>query len=90
MDGLCDLDCGSTPDRGRVLKVSILTLFRVTIYADARWSAQRVVFGKPLTSQAVIRSKLANMISRVECCQNWFESVTYQMNNASVHFHVLI
>lgn len=46
-----------------------------------KWGTQRMVFGKPLTSQAVIRSKLANMISRVEGCQNWFESVTYQMNN---------
>ena len=45
-----------------------------------RWSNQRLVFGKPLTSQAVIRAKLAAMISRVEACQNWFESVTHQMN----------
>lgn len=46
-----------------------------------KWSSQRIVFGKPLTSLAVIRSKLAAMISRVEGCQNWFESITYQMNN---------
>ena len=46
-----------------------------------RWSTQRIVFGKPLTSLAVIRSKLAAMISRVEGCQNWFETITYQMNN---------
>lgn len=46
-----------------------------------KWSSQRKVFGKPLTSQAVIRAKLANMIQRVEACQNWFETVTYQMNN---------
>ncbi|KAG6853175.1 hypothetical protein C0991_006353, partial [Blastosporella zonata] len=45
-----------------------------------RWSTQRMVFGKPLTSQAVIRAKLAAMISRVEACQNWYESVTFQMN----------
>ena len=48
-----------------------------------RWSTQRIVFGKPLNSQAVIRAKLASMISRVEACQNWFESTTYQMNNVS-------
>jgi hypothetical protein len=40
-----------------------------------------MVFGKPLTSQAVIRAKLASMISRVEGCQNWLETITYQMNN---------
>lgn len=31
-----------------------------------RWTTQRKVFGKPLHSQAVIRSKLAGMISRAE------------------------
>ena len=40
-----------------------------------------MVFGKPLNAQAVIRAKLANMISRVESGQNWLESITYQMNN---------
>lgn len=46
-----------------------------------KWANQRIVFGKPLNAQAVIRSKLANMIARVEAAQNWLESVTYQMNN---------
>ncbi|KAM6495501.1 peroxisomal acyl-CoA-dehydrogenase [Amanita muscaria] len=46
-----------------------------------KWSSQRIVFGKPLTSQAVIRAKLALMIKRIEACQNWFESITYQMNS---------
>ncbi|KDQ28823.1 hypothetical protein PLEOSDRAFT_1038031 [Pleurotus ostreatus PC15] len=45
------------------------------------WSSQRYVFGKPLHSQAVIRAKLGQMISRVEACQNWVESITHQMNN---------
>ncbi|KAG6888919.1 hypothetical protein C0995_004932 [Termitomyces sp. Mi166 len=48
-----------------------------------RWATQRQVFGKPLTSQAVIRSKLAAMIARVESAQNWIENVTFQMNNMS-------
>jgi hypothetical protein len=39
------------------------------------------VFGEPLISQAVIRSKLGAMIARVESAQNWLENVTYQMNN---------
>ncbi|KAF8623634.1 hypothetical protein AX17_007334 [Amanita inopinata Kibby_2008] len=46
-----------------------------------KWVSQRKAFGKPLHSQAVIRSKLAAMISRVESVQNWLENVTYQMNN---------
>ncbi|KAH7912458.1 acyl-CoA dehydrogenase/oxidase [Hygrophoropsis aurantiaca] len=44
---------------------------------------QRMAFGKPLTAQAVIRSKLAAMISRVEAAQNWVENITHQMNNMS-------
>ena len=48
-----------------------------------KWSNQRIVFGKPLNSQAVIRAKLANMIARVEAAQNWMEMVTDQMNNVS-------
>jgi alkylation response protein AidB-like acyl-CoA dehydrogenase len=44
-----------------------------------------MVFGKPLSSQAVIRSKLAAMISRVEAGQNWLEHITYQMNNVRSH-----
>jgi alkylation response protein AidB-like acyl-CoA dehydrogenase len=48
-----------------------------------RWTNQRIVFGKPLHAQAVIRAKLASMISRVESGQNWLESITYQMNNVS-------
>ena len=46
-----------------------------------KWSNQRIVFGKPLNSQAVIRAKLANMIARVEAAQNWMEMVTHQMNH---------
>ncbi|KAH8106347.1 acyl-CoA dehydrogenase NM domain-like protein [Cristinia sonorae] len=48
-----------------------------------KWSNQRVAFGKPLNSQAVIRAKLASMIARVESAQNWLESITHQMNNMS-------
>ena len=49
--------------------------------SPGRWSNQRMVFGKPLNAQAVIRAKLGKMISRVESSQNWLESITYQMNN---------
>ncbi|KZZ94071.1 acyl-CoA dehydrogenase [Ascosphaera apis ARSEF 7405] len=45
-----------------------------------KWSNQRTAFGKPLTSQPVIRQKLAAIISRVEACQAWLETITYQMS----------
>ncbi|KAF8575233.1 acyl-CoA dehydrogenase NM domain-like protein [Ramaria rubella] len=47
------------------------------------WANQRHVFGKPLNGQAVVRSKLAAMIARVESLQAWLENVTYQMNKMS-------
>ncbi|KAJ7475776.1 acyl-CoA dehydrogenase [Mycena latifolia] len=52
---------------------------RMIVEECLKWASQRKVFGKPLTSQAVIRSKLAAMISRVESAQAWLENVTYQM-----------
>ena len=47
------------------------------------WVSQRKAFGKPLANQAVIRSKLAQMIARCEATQTWAENVTYQMCNMS-------
>ena len=46
-----------------------------------RWTNQRKAFGKPLYSLAIIRSKLAAMMARVESVQSWLENITYQMNN---------
>ncbi|CAK5269121.1 unnamed protein product, partial [Mycena citricolor] len=48
-----------------------------------KWTNQRKAFGKPLNSLAIIRSKLAAMISRAESCQTWLESISYQMCNMS-------
>ncbi|KAK2460888.1 hypothetical protein APHAL10511_007358 [Amanita phalloides] len=56
-------------------------LQRFIVEECLKWVSQRKAFGKPLHSQAVIRSKLAAMISRVESVQSWLENVTYQMNN---------
>jgi hypothetical protein len=56
-----------------------------TMTLSYRWSQQRQAFGKPLSSQAVIRSKLAQMIARVESAQSWLENVTHQMNNVRPH-----
>lgn len=49
---------------------------------DDRWTNQRKAFGgKPLNQLAVIRSKLAAMIARMESLQSWLENITYQMNH---------
>ncbi|KAF8071705.1 acyl-CoA dehydrogenase [Lyophyllum atratum] len=50
-----------------------------------KWVTQREAFGKPLSSQAVVRSKLAAMITRVESSQNWLENITFQMTHMNYH-----
>ncbi|PRP82386.1 hypothetical protein PROFUN_10162 [Planoprotostelium fungivorum] len=52
---------------------------RTIVEECIKWAVQRKVFGKPLVSQAVIRNKLAAMISLCESHQAWLENVTYQM-----------
>jgi alkylation response protein AidB-like acyl-CoA dehydrogenase len=52
---------------------------RTIVEECLKWSNQRLVFGKRLVDQAVIRQKLAKMIALVEANQSWLESVTYQM-----------
>ncbi|TDL29082.1 acyl-CoA dehydrogenase [Rickenella mellea] len=56
---------------------------RLIVEECLKWANQRIVFGKPLNAQPVIRAKLANMIARIEACQYWLESITHQMNNMS-------
>ncbi|EJD00822.1 acyl-CoA dehydrogenase NM domain-like protein [Fomitiporia mediterranea MF3/22] len=56
---------------------------RLIVEECLKWANQRKVFGKPLIAQAVVRAKIAGMISRVEACQNWLELITHQMNNMS-------
>ncbi|KAG2345041.1 acyl-CoA dehydrogenase NM domain-like protein [Suillus weaverae] len=58
---------------------------RLVVEECLKWTNQRFAFGKPLHAQAVIRAKLAIMISRVEACQAWVENITHQMNNMSYH-----
>jgi len=60
-----------------------LSAQRMVVEECLKWVNQRIVFGKPLSSQPVVRAKLANMIARVEAGQSWLESITYQMNNMS-------
>lgn len=54
---------------------------RVVVEESLKWAHQRLVFGQRLIDQAVIRQKLARMISLVESHQAWLESITYQMCN---------
>lgn len=54
---------------------------RMVLEECLKWSHQRMVFGKPLISQPVIRQKLARMISLVEANQAWLEQTTHQMNH---------
>lgn len=54
---------------------------RAIVEECMKWVNQRKAFGKPLHSLAVIRSKLALMISRAESVQSWLENITYQMCN---------
>ncbi|KAG6857227.1 hypothetical protein H0H87_007646 [Tephrocybe sp. NHM501043] len=61
------------------MSCSSLGAQRLVVEECLKWTTQRKVFGKPLNSQAVIRSKLAAMIARVESAQAWLENVTYQM-----------
>jgi len=69
-------------ERWLILSMSLSTQ-RLIVEECLKWSQQRRAFGKPLSSQAVVRAKLAQMIARVESAQNWLENVTHQMNNMS-------
>lgn len=54
---------------------------RTIVEECLKWSNQRLVFGKRLIDQPVIRQKLAKMIALVEANQSWLETITYQMCN---------
>ncbi|TFK46119.1 acyl-CoA dehydrogenase NM domain-like protein [Heliocybe sulcata] len=54
---------------------------RLIIEECLKWTHQRTAFTKPLTSQPVIRAKIASMIARTESVQSWLENLTYQMCN---------
>ncbi|KIJ51568.1 hypothetical protein M422DRAFT_65512 [Sphaerobolus stellatus SS14] len=64
-----------------VMCCSSIAFQRIILKECMLWVNQRKVFGRPLVSQAVVRAKLASMISRVESAQNWLESLTYQMDH---------
>ncbi|PGH26494.1 hypothetical protein AJ80_01808 [Polytolypa hystricis UAMH7299] len=56
---------------------------RTVVEECLKWANQRLVFGKALVEQPVIRQKLARMIALCESNQAWLESIAYQMCNMS-------
>ncbi|WFC95245.1 hypothetical protein MBRA1_001892 [Malassezia brasiliensis] len=48
-----------------------------------KWINQRKVFGRPLSSQAVVRQKIAFLIAQVEALHAYLEHITHQMNQMS-------
>ena len=60
---------------------SVIRWMRTVTEECLKWAHQRIVFGKPLIQQPVIRQKLAKMISATEACQSWLETITFQMCN---------
>ena len=54
---------------------------RLVVEESLKWAHQRLVFGKRLIDQPVIRQKLAKMIALCESHQSWLETITYQMCN---------
>ncbi|KAJ3269321.1 hypothetical protein HK104_005146 [Borealophlyctis nickersoniae] len=56
---------------------------RLVVEECFKWANQRVVFGKKLIEQPVIRNKLAHMIAQTESVHTWLELITYQMTKMS-------
>lgn len=68
----------------RWMMACMVTRWSRTVLEEClKWSNQRLVFGKPLISQPVIRQKLARIMSLVESNQSWLEQITYQMTHMS-------
>ncbi|CAK7274507.1 hypothetical protein SEPCBS57363_006200 [Sporothrix epigloea] len=62
---------------------AVCRMSRLVVEECLKWAHQRLVFGKRLIDQPVIRLKLAKMIALVESHQAWLETITYQMCNLS-------
>ncbi|KAE8452925.1 hypothetical protein EG329_013197 [Mollisiaceae sp. DMI_Dod_QoI] len=62
-----------------MMACAVIRMSRLVTEECMKWSNQRLVFGKKLIEQPVIRQKLAKMIAHCEANQAWLENVTYQM-----------
>ncbi|KAL4920046.1 acyl-CoA dehydrogenase/oxidase [Aspergillus aurantiobrunneus] len=68
----------------RFMMVCAVVRMSMTVVEECmKWCNQRIVFGKRLIDQPVIRQKLARMISLTESNQAWLESIAFQMCNMS-------
>ncbi|KAA8650964.1 hypothetical protein EYZ11_003169 [Aspergillus tanneri] len=64
----------------RFMMASAVIRMSMTVVEEClKWCNQRLVFGKKLIEQPVMRQKLARMISLCESNQAWLESIAYQM-----------
>lgn len=66
-----------------MLACHVIRASRYVLEECLKWCNQRIVFGKPLVSQPVMRQKLAKMIAHCEANQAWLEQVTDQMCHMS-------
>ncbi|KAL0476064.1 acyl-CoA dehydrogenase/oxidase [Neurospora intermedia] len=64
-----------------MMACATIRYMRLVVEESLKWSHQRLVFGKRLIDQPVIRQKLAKMIALCESHQSWLETITYQMNH---------
>jgi alkylation response protein AidB-like acyl-CoA dehydrogenase len=60
-----------------------VAMSRLVLQECFKWANQRIVFGKALIQQPVIRNKLAHMVTEVEAMHSWLESITFQMTKMS-------
>jgi len=60
-----------------------LRFSRLALEESLKWSNQRMIFGKRLIDQPVIRNKLGTMMAEIESCQAYLELITHQMNTMS-------
>jgi alkylation response protein AidB-like acyl-CoA dehydrogenase len=58
----------------------VMGIIRAIVEETFKWTMQRRAFGKRLADQGVVRQKLAVMISAMEPCAHWLDSITHQMN----------
>jgi alkylation response protein AidB-like acyl-CoA dehydrogenase len=61
--------------------VGCLGAMRTVLNDCFLWAKQRMVFGKPLIQQPVIRNKLGKIIAGLEALEGYMESITFQMSN---------
>ncbi|KAJ9470429.1 Acyl-CoA dehydrogenase [Diplonema papillatum] len=63
-----------------VIIANTLAQSRFIVEECFKWATQRVVFGKKLIDQPVIRFKFASMIAQLESVWSWLETITHEMN----------